>query len=72
MVNETILGCVFAGLQGSEQSLLCSEDLHSGGWMLCQIQKGALKSKIEKINMMVSSAPPKHFVKNTSSDEVVT
>lgn len=40
MVDETVLGCVFASLQGPEQSLLCSEDLHGGGWMLGQIQKG--------------------------------
>lgn len=58
MVDETVLGRVFAGLQGSEQSLFCSEDLHSGGWMLCQIKKGALKSKMDKVNMMVLPALP--------------
>lgn len=40
MVDETVLGGVFAGLQGSEQGLLRPEDLHRGGRMLGQIQEG--------------------------------
>lgn len=47
VVDKTVLGGVFAGLQSSEKSLLRSQDLHSGGWMLGQIQKGASKIKAE-------------------------
>lgn len=45
MVDETILGCVFTRLQGSEKSLFCSENLHRGGRVLRQIQKGPLATK---------------------------
>lgn len=59
VVDETILGSVFAGLQGSKKSLLSSKDLHSGGRMLRQIQKGALKIKNgQKLMWTVSAASP--------------
>ncbi|TNN43036.1 hypothetical protein EYF80_046775 [Liparis tanakae] len=57
MVDETILGCVFASLQRSEQSLLCSEDLYRGGRMLGQIQKGTLKQQDGDVNAWLSSVP---------------
>lgn len=40
VVDEAVLGRVFAGLQGPEKSLLGTEDLHRGGRVLRQIQQG--------------------------------
>lgn len=59
VVDETVLWCVFARLQGSKQSLLCSQDLHCGGWVLCQIQKGTFKQQkqISKYDALTSTRP---------------
>ena len=39
VVYQPVLGRVSACLQGSEQGLLCSQDLHCGGGVLGQIQQ---------------------------------
>lgn len=54
VIDKAVLGCVFAGLQGSKKCLLCSEDLHRWGWMLCQIQKRTWTSKHDiEVNKML-------------------
>lgn len=39
--DESILGRVALGLQGSEEGLLCSQNLHCGCWIFGQICQGA-------------------------------
>ena len=46
MVDETVLGRVLAGLQGSEQGLLRPQDLHGGGRVLGQVHQGACRTKM--------------------------
>lgn len=41
MVDETVFGGGFLGLEGTEQSLLSSEDLNRGGGVLGEVEERA-------------------------------
>jgi len=41
MIDESILGCIMLGLQGTEECLLCPQDLDGTSRMLGQIEEGA-------------------------------
>ena len=50
MVQETVLGGIVLGLEGTEESLFGTEDLDGGGGVLGQVHKGTYGKRDEKKN----------------------